>query len=101
MIIPSAWSGRSLTSCARPRGLIGHPNLNAFSDVALRRESPLLAPEADVFARFPVSLLIDFGLDETGKVTQRILPAEIARFHGMASGTPSCTMLRSVRRRLA
>src|SRR4029450_2447249 len=26
-------------------------------------------------------LLIDFGLDETGEISQRILPAEIARFH--------------------
>jgi hypothetical protein len=26
-------------------------------------------------------LLIDFGLDEAGEISQRILPAEIARFH--------------------
>src|SRR5688500_8235716 len=30
--------------------------------------------------RFPFSLLIDFWLDEAGEVSQRILPAEIARF---------------------
>jgi hypothetical protein len=27
------------------------------------------------------ALLVDFGLDEAGEVSQRILPAEIARFH--------------------
>ena len=40
-----------------------------------------LTSAADSFARFPFSLLIDFGLDEAGEVSQRVLPAEIARFH--------------------
>jgi hypothetical protein len=30
--------------------------------------------------------LIDFGLDEAGQVSQRILPAEIARFHRNSVG---------------
>src|SRR5499427_958871 len=29
----------------------------------------------------PCALLIDVGFDEAGEVSQRILPAEIARFH--------------------
>jgi hypothetical protein len=33
------------------------------------------------FGANPPELLIDFGLDETGEISQRILPAEIARFH--------------------
>ena len=31
--------------------------------------------------RSPFSLLIDFGLDEAGEISQRLLPAEIARLH--------------------
>src|SRR5712691_2564764 len=42
---------------------------------------PSSAPLLLVFMVMSVSLLIDFGLDEAGEISQRILPAEIARFH--------------------
>src|SRR5262245_20147659 len=34
-----------------------------------------------IWAYAPCALLIDVGFDEAGEVSQRILPAEIARFH--------------------
>ena len=52
---------------------------------SIGREAESIFPSFEpLFVFFMVvsaSLLIDFGLDEAGEISQRILPAEIARFH--------------------
>src|SRR5215475_12683317 len=53
------------------RPVAGHLTMTTIVSIIIKE----LAPVRDRLA-----LLIDFGLDETGEVLQRILPAEIARF---------------------
>ena len=82
----------------------------AGPDIALFGDEQRITPSANplyalaqaqvgglgAFGANPPELLIDFGLDETGEISQRILPAEIARFHRNGVGK---TFLHDVRTR--
>jgi hypothetical protein len=52
--------------------------LRNYAQTAARQRSPRPALHG---AEPTLRLLTDFGLDETREISQRILPAEIARFH--------------------
>src|SRR6266550_4004337 len=98
----STTSGSACLMRARTRASVSpRQSLSSLILASISREgeSPAFASFEPLFIFFSVvsvSLLIDFGLDETGEISQRFLPAEIARFHWMASGMPSCTTVSSV-----
>src|SRR6266576_1521964 len=83
----STTSGSACLMRARTRASVSpRQSLSSLILASISREgeSPAFASFEPLFIFFmvvSVSLLIYFGLDETGEISQRFLPAEIARFH--------------------
>src|SRR5438128_5246937 len=79
-IVP--WLQRSAWSPARHQN---RPRSGAHlgTSPALVRSAKAKSPKPAIVRG---ALLIDFGLDEAGEISQRILPAEIARLHRNSVG---------------